>query len=75
MAQKKILVIDDDTDICLLLKRYLESKSFEVETAFSGTKGLSLLKASFFDIVLSDFRLPDRTGIELIPSKQELMNT
>jgi len=66
MEGKKVLIIDDDTDICMLLKRYLESKSFEVETAFSGSKGISILKNSSFDVVLCDFRLPDHTGVDLI---------
>lgn len=66
--KQSILIIDDDTDICTLLKRFLESNEFYVETAFSGVTGLSLLKAKCFDVVLSDFRLPDIDGIEMIKS-------
>lgn len=61
-----ILVIDDNHDICLLLKRYLEKKKYSVSTAHSGKDGLLLFKNSKFDLVLCDFRLPDYDGIQLI---------
>jgi two-component system response regulator HydG len=61
-----ILVIDDDTDICLLLKRYLEKNNHRIETAFSLKKGLDAFKAFKPDVVLCDFRLPDGEGLEAI---------
>lgn len=61
-----ILVIDDDTDICLLLKRYLEKHDHQVTTAFSLKKGLKAFKEHKPNIVLCDFRLPDGEGLEAI---------
>lgn len=63
---KKILVIDDEVDICMLLKRFLSKKGFNVETAQSGRKGLQLLEDFEPNLVMSDFRLGDFTGTDLL---------
>ncbi|WP_425568756.1 sigma-54-dependent transcriptional regulator [Ravibacter arvi] len=65
---RKILVIDDEIDICMLLKRFLTKKDFLVETAQSGRKGLQLLEDFEPDIVMTDFRLGDSTGTDLLVS-------
>ena len=57
---KKILIIDDDADICALLSRFLVKKGYDTETALSGTKGLEKFKKDDYDIVLCDFRLGDK---------------
>lgn len=61
-----ILCIDDDVDICHLLKRFLSKNGYDVETAFTGLSGLQALKTKNFDVVLCDFRLPDKDGFEMI---------
>jgi two-component system response regulator HydG len=63
---EKLLIIDDDTEICLLLSRFLSGKGFTVETAFNGKSGLKALIKSPFDAIISDFRLPDLGGFDLI---------
>jgi two-component system, NtrC family, response regulator HydG len=62
----KILIIDDDADICLLLSRYFEKKGYETATAANGKEAIAFLKKNSFDVVLCDFRLPDYTGIEML---------
>ncbi|MEO6542313.1 MAG: sigma-54 dependent transcriptional regulator, partial [Ferruginibacter sp.] len=57
--KKRILIIDDDADMCLLLSRFLTKNGYEVETAHSGNKGVEKFKAGTFDIVLCDYRLGD----------------
>lgn len=66
MAKAHILVIDDDVDLCTLLDRYLTSKGYQVDTAFTAASGLKLLKERKHKVVLSDFRLPDSDGLALI---------
>lgn len=63
---QKILVIDDDPDICLLLKRFLSKNNFEVEIAANGKAGLDKLEAFRPDLVMTDFRLGDIDGGELL---------
>lgn len=55
--KKKILIIDDDFDMCALLSRYLDKKGYETSTAHNGSKGLAKFNEEHFDIVLCDFRL------------------
>lgn len=62
----KILIIDDDTFICEILKKQLSSQGYEVETAFSGKSGMKAVRDENFDLVLCDFRLPDSDGLELL---------
>lgn len=66
MSNGHILIIDDDVDICTLLQRFLERKNFSVTTAFKGEEGVSKALESQFDLVLTDFRLPDLDGIAII---------
>lgn len=68
----KILCIDDNMDICLLLSKYLKRHNHEVDTALTGNSGLKLIKENRYDLVLCDFRLPDKDGLEMIRSIREL---
>src|SRR5579871_4499421 len=63
---KRILVIDDDMDMCSLLSRFLQRKGFETEIAHTGSKGIQKFKESKFDVVLTDFRLGDKEGHEVL---------
>jgi len=62
----KILVIDDDVDMCLLLKRFLSKNGYEVTLTHNGKKALEELENSEPDLVLCDFRLEDFDGKELL---------
>ena len=65
MAQR-ILVIDDDTDICLLLRRFLNKNGFEVAIAHNGAAGLAVLEEFQPNLVLTDFRLGDMDGATIL---------
>lgn len=69
---EKILVIDDDTDICLLLKKYLSKNGFEVEVAYTGKSALSIIEDKKIDLVLCDFRLPDMDGTETLKAIKKI---
>jgi two-component system, NtrC family, response regulator HydG len=64
--QEHIIIIDDDVDICALLKRFFERKGYAVSTAFKAQEGLELIRANSYDVLLTDFRLPDMDGLEVI---------
>ncbi|MGF1586528.1 MAG: sigma-54-dependent transcriptional regulator [Bacteroidales bacterium] len=61
-----ILIIDDDAYICSILKKYLEQNGYKTEVAFSGFSAGKLIDKTKFDLVLSDFRLPDCDGLQLL---------
>ena len=63
---QKILVIDDDRDMCLLLKRFLSKHGFEVVEANTSKRATELLEASEYDLVLCDFRLDGTDGKSML---------
>src|SRR5580692_3477143 len=63
---KRILIIDDDMDMCNLLSRFLQKKGFETEACHTGNKGIAKFKESAFDVVLCDFRLGDKEGRDVL---------
>jgi two-component system response regulator HydG len=63
---KKILIIDDEVNIALLLSKFLTRNGFEVTTASTGTAGMEHLKTGNFNLVLCDFRLEDTDGREML---------
>src|SRR6201998_1946536 len=63
---KKILIIDDEVNVALLLSKFLTRNSFDVTTAATGASGLEFLKNGAFDLVLCDFRLEDTDGREML---------
>ncbi len=69
---KRILLIDDDMDMCTLLGRFLQRKGFETDAAYSGNKGIAKFKEQHFDVVLCDFRLGDKEGREVLKEIKEI---
>lgn len=69
---KRILIIDDDMDMCQLLGHFLQRKGFETETAHTGNKGLAKFGESKFDVVLCDFRLGDMDGRKVLQKVKEI---
>jgi two-component system response regulator HydG len=63
---KKILIIDDEVNVSLLLSKFLTRNGFDVTTAATGTSGMEFLKNGAFDLVLCDFRLEDTDGREML---------
>ena len=60
-----VLVIDDEASVRVSLQRYLAGKGHQVETTASGEDGLLRLKASKYDAVILDMRMPDLSGEQL----------
>lgn len=67
----KILVIDDERAIRNTLKEILEFEKHEVEIAEDGVSGIELFKATNFDVVLCDIKMPNMDGIEVLAKLQE----
>lgn len=62
----RILIVEDDTVLCRVLRNWLERKKMQVEVATTLTGARRIMAAADADIVLSDLRLPDGDGIELL---------
>ena len=63
---QKILIIDDESHILLMLKKMLERAGYEIEIAASGTEGIELFKKSRADLVITDIIMPEKEGLETI---------
>ena len=69
---KRILIIDDDIDMCQLLARFLQRKGFETDIATNGNKGITKFKEAQFDLVLCDFRLGDKEGTDVLKEIRQI---
>lgn len=65
MNHKKILIVDDDPDIALIIKDNMELDGYQVEVSPNGKKALATLSAERFDLVMLDLSLPDIDGIQV----------
>lgn len=74
MANRKILIIDDDEDLSMIISDMLESKGFEVSCAVSGEEAFDVLSERSFDLILLDINLPDSDGFEICRQLREVSN-
>jgi DNA-binding NtrC family response regulator len=66
MDSIRLAVIDDEPTVCQRLKQIFRKGSFEVETFEEGAEALARMAQKPFQIVLSDIRLPDLNGLEIL---------
>jgi two-component system, NtrC family, response regulator PilR len=67
-----ILVVDDERSICELLEITFRKEGHRVEVALDGESARRRLESSIFDIVISDIRMPDTTGVALLQFCKEI---
>jgi len=68
----KILIVDDDPNICELLRLYFENEGYEVKTASDGAEGVSYFKMYEPDLVLLDIMLPKKDGWQVCREIREI---
>ena len=66
VVQKRVLVVDDDTVIVEHASAVLRRAGFHVETAGDGMNALAMFRASHFDAVVCDIRMPKLSGISFL---------
>jgi CheY-like chemotaxis protein len=64
--KRSILVVDDEPTWLLVMSRYLTSQGYSVQVANSGAEALSALASFTPDLILSDVRMPDMNGFDLV---------
>lgn len=62
----RVLLIDDDEELCVMLTRYLGREGFELQSVHTGSEGLERAAAIEFDLVLLDVMLPEIQGFDLL---------
>ena len=63
---ERILIIDDDQDLCALLSEYLQLQGFDVETIHNGTEAVAHLKGEQYDVLVLDIMLPGTMGLDVL---------
>lgn len=66
MAMKSILIVEDDITYGMMLKTWLGKKGFQVSSAGSVARARKHIETESVDLILSDLRLPDKDGIDLL---------
>jgi two-component system response regulator CpxR len=64
--EARVLIVDDDRELCQMLGEYLEAEHFDVKSVHDGGEALSLLAASTFEILILDVMLPGVSGFDLL---------
>lgn len=65
-SAKRVLVVDDDVELCQLLAQYLTREGFEIECVHCGALGVERAVSGHFSIVVLDVMLPDIKGFEVL---------
>ncbi|PKN17409.1 MAG: Fis family transcriptional regulator [Deltaproteobacteria bacterium HGW-Deltaproteobacteria-6] len=63
----RVLIIDDDQGMCKMLSRKIKSMDHEVDYAYTIEEGVTMMKATPYDVAFLDVHLPDGNGIEALP--------
>lgn len=67
LAPHQILLVDDDRDLCSLLREYLESEGYQISLAHDGVEGVSMILANpSIDVVVLDIMMPGLTGLDVL---------
>ena len=70
-AKKRILVVDDEPDFCLIVQGQLEKEGFEVDLAYNGVEGLEKVQENPPDAIVLDVMMPEKDGYEVCKELKE----
>jgi two-component system response regulator HydG len=69
---QRLLIVDDDKDLCFLLNRFLTRKGYDVRICYSGQQAIEELERAEPDLLISDLGLGDTDGITLLGRSKEM---
>src|SRR5260370_25426507 len=65
-VQPRVLLVDDDRELCQMLSEYLDAEHFDVKSVHDGSDALAELQAGEFEIVILDVMLPSVGGLDVL---------
>ena len=71
----RVLVADDEMSICKACEKILSRRGYEVRTVLSGKQALALLAQEPFDLVVTDLKMAEMCGMELLQTLRTRLNT
>jgi ATP-dependent Lon protease len=63
--QVRILVVDDESEMCHLIEQILKREGYQVDVSFSGIEALQMIKSFDYHLLLTDLEMPKVDGLEL----------
>jgi two-component system response regulator AtoC len=70
-SQKRLLVIDDEENMCHMLSSMLKKDGYRVDTASSGLEALDLVDQTLYDYILCDLKMPEMSGMEFFETARD----
>ena len=64
MTMPKILIVDDEQEIVVLVKRYAEREGYETMCAYDGAEAVEICKTEDFDMIIMDVMMPEIDGFQ-----------
>ncbi|MBI1746526.1 MAG: sigma-54-dependent Fis family transcriptional regulator [Acidobacteria bacterium] len=71
LAKSRILIVDDDRTACDMLREALEGADYDIQLALSGEEAVELGRAAPFDVVITDLKMKELDGIEVVRAFQK----
>lgn len=65
-SARRILLVDDEANVCSALRRSLSREGYQIETCTNPVEALEKMKATPFDLVISDHLMPEMTGLDFL---------
>ncbi|PJA80746.1 MAG: response regulator, partial [Nitrospirae bacterium CG_4_9_14_3_um_filter_41_27] len=62
----KVLVVDDERDICRMISNILKEEGYKVDKAYDGEQAIKKIKARGYNLMILDYKLPDIDGINVL---------
>ncbi len=72
MNELSILLIDDEESILISLKSFLSRRGHNIFTANNGAKGIEIVNENVIDLVLTDYRMPEKSGLEVLEETKKI---
>lgn len=70
--KKRILVIEDDSEMQALLKDFMEEEGYEVDSVEDGSQAFRKLAKETFDLIITDIRMPGLNGLDILPGLKQI---
>ncbi|MEA3420334.1 MAG: response regulator [Acidobacteriota bacterium] len=71
-VKERILIVEDERELCHHLKRELEKEGWRVDVAYDGIEGLEFFKGNHIDVVVADIKMPKMNGLEMLKNCREI---
>ncbi len=73
VKKRKVLVVDDEADTCLLLTKVLTKEGHDVSTASDGIEALRVIDREEIDLIITDMKMPNMDGISFLKAAKKAL--